>query len=184
MDDYLIESFILKGLSFLGISIVSTLLIMLCVQLQKRFYTFSKIGKSWNDSHRAYKVFMIGISLFATFSFIMPSEKWPTESFGSLKGQNINDFEQFKLPNLNMSKTCAKEEKDLAMEIFKYKTGTSLLSDVNDSRRKLHQALKSQGYHDYYVDQLVELMVSSYFKKINPFTKIPKPYFLRQKETH
>jgi len=184
MDDYLIESFILNCLSLLGITIVSTLLIMFCVQLQKRFCTFSKIGKSWNDSHRALKGFMIGIGLFASFSFIMPSEKWPTDSFGSLKGQNIDDFEQFKLPDLKISKACAKEEKDLALEIFKYKTGISLLSDVNNARRKLHQALIFQGYHDYYVDQIVELMVDSYYDKINPFTKIPDPSFLRQKETH
>ncbi|MBW1768163.1 MAG: hypothetical protein JRJ65_14100 [Deltaproteobacteria bacterium] len=100
--------------------------------------------------------------------FIVHSGKWPAASVWSFQGLENNDFERFYLSNLTISTTCAKQEKELAREIFKYKTGISSIADVRIASRKLHQALKSQGYHEYYIGQVVELKVDSFYDKIRP----------------
>lgn len=168
MDYRLIENIILYGLSFFVIFVVCTLLLLFCIRLQKRCGTFSIIGKVWNSTHSAIKILVIVISISTFLFFIVHSGKWPAVSVWSFQGLENNDFERFYLSNLTISTTCAKQEKELAREIFKYKTGISSIADVRIASRKLHQALKSQGYHEYYIGQVVELKVDSFYDKIRP----------------
>ena len=168
MDYRLIENIILYGLSFFIIFVVCTLLLLFCIRLQKRCGTFSIIGNVWNATHSAIKILVIVTSISTFLFFIVHSGKWPAASVWSFQGLENNDFERFYLPNLKISTTCAKQEKDLAREIFKYKTGISSIADVRIATGKLHQALKSQGYHEYYVDQIVELKTDSFYDKIRP----------------
>ena len=169
MDDLNIENIILDGLSFLGIFIAVTVLIVFCRQLQKRFDIFSLIAKVWHASHRAVRILIVVISLSAVLLVVVLSGKWPAASVWSFQGQENNDFERLQLPNLEISTTCADEEKDLAREVFKYKTGISSIADVRYATKKLHQALSSRGHHEYYVKEIVELKMDSFFKKIKPF---------------
>lgn len=168
MDYRLIENIILYGLSFFVIFVVCTLLLLFCIRLQKRCGTFSIIGTVWNATHNAIKILVIVISISTFLFFIVHSGKWPAASVWSFQGLEKNDFERFYLSNLTISTTCAKQEKELAREIFKYKTGISSIADVRIASRKLHQALKSQGYHEYYIGQVVELKVDSFYDKIRP----------------
>ena len=168
MDGLSTENMILHGLSFFGIFLACTFMIGLCIQIQKRYNTFSIIERLWNVSHGAVKFLIIGIILSMALIVLIHSGKWPAASVWSFPGQENNDFERLYLPNLEISTTCAKEEKELARVIFHYKTGFSSTEDVRAAAGRLHQALKSQGYHEYYLNQIVELKKSAFYDKINP----------------
>ena len=168
MDYRSIENIVLYGISFSLIFIVCSLLLLFFIRLHKRCGTFSIIGNAWNISNGAIKILVIVIGISTFLFFIVHSGKWPAASVWSFQGLEKNDFERFYLPHLKISTTCVKQEKDLALEIFKYKTGISSIEDVRIATGKLHQALKAEGYHDYYVDQIVELKMDSFYDKIRP----------------
>jgi len=168
MNGLYLENIILHGLSLLGLLVAFTLTLTLCIQRQKRSNAFSWIERSRSVSHPGIKILIVVLGLSLAAILLMHSGKWPAATVWSFPGQESDDFERRQLPNLEISTTCEKEEKALAREIFHYKTGISSMANVRAAARRLHDALKDQGYHEYYVGQIVELKMHAFYDQIRP----------------